>query len=225
MQPITVAILDDNQFAIDGSRFRLSQSARIQVVKTASTWEEMAAYLETASPQVLILDVSAPISASNPTYYPIRNVISQLLITHPEMAILVISMYVQPALIQAVMDAGASGYLLKDDVEAIQQFDKIIETITEQEVYYSPRTLEVLKTGQQNEVTLTRSEQEALFLMAAHPNATTAELAQQMSMAASTFRNHQSAAYLKLGVSNRAAAIERARQIGLLPRDPNPPGS
>ncbi len=79
MQPITVAILDDNQFAIDGSRFRLSQSARIQVVKTASTWEEMAAYLETASPQVLILDVSAPISASNPTYYPIRNVISQLL--------------------------------------------------------------------------------------------------------------------------------------------------
>ncbi len=136
-----------------------------------------------------------------------------------------ISMYVQPALIQAVMDAGTSGYLLKDDVEAIQQFDKIIETITEQEVYYSPRTLEVLKTGQQNEVTLTRSEQEALFLMAAHPNATTAELAQQMSMAASTFRNHQSAAYLKLGVSNRSAAIERARQVGLLPRDPNPPES
>ncbi len=223
MSRITVAILDDHQIAIDGSLFRLSQSPTIEVVKTAAHWEEMAAYLETASPQVLILDVGVPISASDPTYYPIRNVISNVLKKHTDMAILVISMYAQRPLIQAVMDAGASGYLLKDDIDAIRQLDRIVETVAGQDIYYSPRTLETLRRKQGDEVALTRSEQEVIFLMAANPNAKTRELARQLNIASSTFRNHQSAAYVKLGVNNRAAAVERARQLGLLPRDPAPP--
>lgn len=223
MQPITVAILDDHQIAIDGSLFRLSQSAAIQVVKTAATWEEMAAFLETNSPQVLILDVGVPISASDPTYYPIRNVISNLLQKHPEMAILVISMYAQRPLIRAVMEAGASGYLLKDDIDAIRNLARIVETIANQDVYYSPRTLETLRKKQGDEVALTPSEQEVIFLMAAYPNSKTRELAKKLNIASSTFRNHQSASYVKLGVNNRAAAIERARQLGLLPKDNPPP--
>jgi DNA-binding CsgD family transcriptional regulator len=63
-----------------------------------------------------------------------------------------------------------------------------------------------------------------LFSLAAHPNLTTSALARLRSIAPSTFRNHLSAAYVKLNVNNRVAAIERARQLGLLPKDlPAPP--
>jgi DNA-binding NarL/FixJ family response regulator len=155
---ITVAILDDHQIAVDGSLFRLSQSPRIKVVKTAATWAEMDAFLGEQSIDVLILDVGVPAAPEDPTYYPIRNVITDLLAAKPEMAILVISMYAQRPLIQAVMQAGASGYLLKDDVDAIQNLASIVETIAGKDVYYSPKTLETLRKRQGDDVKLTNSE-------------------------------------------------------------------
>ncbi|MBI3158350.1 MAG: response regulator transcription factor [Chloroflexi bacterium] len=220
---ITVAILDDHQIAVDGSLFRLSHSPNIRVVKTAAFWSEMDAFLQEEDVDVLILDVGVPSSAEDPTYYPIRNVVTDLLAAKPEMAILVISMYAQRPLIQAVMQAGASGYLLKDDVDAILNLASIVETIAGKDVYYSPKTLEVLRKKQGDDVKLTNSEQEVLFSLASHPNLTTSQLAKLRNIAPSTFRNHLSAAYVKLNVNNRVAAIERARQLGLLPKDMPPP--
>lgn len=220
---IRVAILDDHQIAIDGSLFRLSHSPRIEVIKTAGTWAEMELFLSKSGVDVLILDVGVPLSEEDPTYYPVRNVIIELLQKAPEMAILVISMYAQRPLIQAVMAAGASGYLLKDDVNAIRNLAQIVETIAGEDIYYSPKTLEVLRKRQGDEVHLTSTENDILFQIASYPNLTTNALAAMRHIAPSTFRNHLAAIYVKLGVNNRAGAIERARQLGILPKDSSPP--
>ncbi|NMC11944.1 MAG: response regulator transcription factor, partial [Chloroflexi bacterium] len=63
---------------------------------------------------------------------------------------------------------------------------------------------------------LTSRQMEALALSSAYPDASTEEIAQKMNIAHSTFRNLLSEAYLRLEVSNRAAAIEKARQLGLI---------
>jgi DNA-binding CsgD family transcriptional regulator len=57
---------------------------------------------------------------------------------------------------------------------------------------------------------------EALSLCAAHPGASTAELAKKMNIAHSTMRNLLSGGYLKLKVRTRAEAVARARQMGLI---------
>lgn len=70
---------------------------------------------------------------------------------------------------------------------------------------------------------LTPRQLEVLSLSAALPDLSSAQLAQRLGIAASTLRNMMSEAYLRLGVHNRAAAIAKARQLGLItPYPPDP---
>ena len=62
-----------------------------------------------------------------------------------------------------------------------------------------------------------------LSLCAAYPNSKTAELAGKMKIADSTLRNLLSTVYFKLGVQTRAAAIAKARQMGILTPNPTVP--
>jgi len=57
---------------------------------------------------------------------------------------------------------------------------------------------------------------EILSICAAYPDVKTAELADRLGIAGSTLRNLLSGAYFRLDVRTRAAAIGRARQMGLL---------
>jgi DNA-binding CsgD family transcriptional regulator len=70
-------------------------------------------------------------------------------------------------------------------------------------------------------MTLTPRQLELLSLCAAYPDLSTAELAQKMSVSNSTVRNLLSSAYLRLNVHSRTAAIEKARDLGLI--TPRPP--
>ena len=53
------------------------------------------------------------------------------------MNILIISMFTQRALIEALVNAGISGYILKDDQSSIQQLDKIVRTVANGGIYFS----------------------------------------------------------------------------------------
>jgi len=66
------------------------------------------------------------------------------------------------------------------------------------------------------ESTPTVRQLEVLSLCASYPDATSAELANRLGIANSTFRNLLSEAYLRLDVRNRTSAIAKARQLGLI---------
>ena len=69
---------------------------------------------------------------------------------------------------------------------------------------------------------LTPRQMEVLSLCAAYPDASTSDLAQMMSISNSTVRNLLSNLYLRLGVHSRTAAVEKAREMGLVtPRPPS----
>ncbi len=67
---------------------------------------------------------------------------------------------------------------------------------------------------------LTPRQQQALSLAAAYPDHTSAELALRLGVAQSTARNLLSGAYLRLGVRSRAAAVAKARHLGLITSSP-----
>ena len=215
---ITVAILDDHQGIIDGYLYRLSSAADIDVVATMQNGEELEAVFEAQGVDVLILDVEAPTSADNPNPYPILFMISRLLDQFPAMTVVVISMHMERILAKKVVEAGASGYILKDDRAAIIDLPAIIRTVSEGGVYFSKPIADLLlKPGAgESDSILSARQTEALSLCAAHPDYSTEQIARQMHIANSTVRNLLSGAYLKMGVPNRAAAIAKARQMGLI---------
>jgi two-component system, NarL family, nitrate/nitrite response regulator NarL len=221
-EKIRVTILDDHQSIVDGYLYRLTQSPQTEVVATIAFGDELEPTLKEHPTDVLLLDVNVPAGPESLNPYPILYLIPKLLQTYPALNILVISMYAERGLIRAVMEAGASGYILKDDQASVQELGSVVTSVAGGGIYFSPKVHEmyVKHLSKENEL-LTGRQLEVLSLSAAYPNHTTAELAKKMTISNSTVRNLLSAAYLKLEVNNRAAAIARARQLGLITPDPS----
>ena len=215
---IHVAILDDHQGIIDGYRYRLENARDIEVVDSSFYGESLSTILKHSRIDVLILDVHVPTSATNSNPYPILAEIPRYMQIYPDLAILVISMDEQPALIRAVLELGASGYITKDDQESIQRLDTIIRNIVKGENYLSLYVVEQLNKNSKNDKgkSLSPRQLEVLSLCAAYPDATTAEMAKMMSLASSSFRNQLSLIYLKLDVRSRSGAVAKAQQLGFL---------
>lgn len=219
---IQVAILDDHQSIIDGYMHRLSKEPDIEIVGNASHAEEFEILLDSKKPDVLILDVVVPTSWDNPNPYPILQTIPKWLQRYPNLSILVISMHLLRTLVKAVMEAGASGYILKDDRAAITDLGSIIRAIANGGVYFSKQAQNLVAIEWSEKVHLSPRQLEVLSLCAAYPDSTTAELADILGVAHSTVRNLLSSAYLRLNVQNRTAAILKARELGLItPQQPS----
>lgn len=220
-EKIKVIIMDDHQSIVDGYLYRLGTVPEIEILATVSYSEDLENLLKEESADVLILDVQVPISPTNPGPYPILHTIPKLIHLYPDLKILVISMFDDRALVRAVVEAGASGYVLKNDTQVIQQLGKSILSIANDGVCFSDKVLRALLNKQDEP--FTARQLEALSLCAAYPNSKTADLARQMKIANSTLRNLMSTVYLKLGVQTRAAAIAKAREMGILTSDPTVP--
>jgi DNA-binding NarL/FixJ family response regulator len=214
--PIHVAILDDHQSIIDGYIFRLSQFSNIRVIATATFGQELESLLAENHVDVLLLDVQVPTSSENPNPYPILHEIPKQLQIYNGLVVLVISMHNQPSLIKAAMDAGASGYILKDDQSTIQELGNVISAVAEGGIHISQQAYQQLFKKLPKESKLTIRQLEVLSLCAAYPGATTGEIADKLNVAHSTVRNILSGAYIQLNVRNRASAVDKARHLGLI---------
>jgi len=222
---IRVTILDDHQSVVDGYLYRLGGIPEVEVVATIMFGEELEPTLEEHPTDVLLLDVNVPTAPDNPNPYPILHFIPKLLQSHPNLNVLVISMYAERGLIRAVMEAGASGYILKDDQSAIRDLGNVVLSVAGGGIYFSQKAHQLYAQylSKNSRELLSARQLEALSLCAAYPNCTTADLAQQMSIGHSTARNLLSVAYVKLEVRSRAAAVTKARQLGLITPEPPTP--
>ncbi len=219
LRRIRVAILDDHQSIVDGYLYRLSSNPQIEVVATLAYGDDIQPTLA-AKPgiNVLILDVNVPTSASNPNPYPVLHMVPNLLQQFPTLSILAISMFAERGLIRSLATAGVSGYILKDDQAVIRDLAAVVLSVADGGIYFSQRAHAALLSTDalRADERLSGRQLEALSLCAAFPDETTAELAQKMTVSNSTVRNLLSSAYLKLGVRTRAAAIDKARHLGLI---------
>jgi len=217
---IRLAILDDHPSIIDGYRYRLATESRIKIVATGLNWEEFEPKLASNPADVLILDLCVPTSADNHATIPVQHVVPALIKQYPGMHILVISMFQQPALVEELANAGVSGYIVKQDSLSLQQLVNVIGIIAGGGFYFSPGAFHILHTGRSRRSGLSPRQLEALSMCAAYPNSTSKDIANMLGTSAPTVRNLLSMAYRRLSVTNRAAAIERARELSLLPQEP-----
>lgn len=221
---IRVSILDDHQSIIDGYIHRLSEDSRIMVVAAMSYAEELEPSLAAHPTDVLLLDISVPTASNNPNPYPILYIIPKLLDQYADLSILVITMFNERGLVKSVMEAGASGYILKDNQSIIRNLAHTVLSIANGGIVLSAQAHQLLlrRDLATDSEQLTGRQLEALSLCAAYPDWTTADFADKMSVTNSTIRNLLSSAYLRLGVHTRLAAVTKARDLGIItPFSPN----
>ncbi|OGT31339.1 MAG: DNA-binding response regulator, partial [Gallionellales bacterium RIFOXYD2_FULL_52_7] len=105
---IRLFIVDDHAIVRHGLKQLLSMVPDIRVVGEAGCGEELLLALASASCDVLLLDMNMPGLSG-------VELILQLRANHPVLPILVLSMHIEGQIASRALNAGASGYLTKDN--------------------------------------------------------------------------------------------------------------
>lgn len=123
--------------------------------------------------------------------------------------VLILTTYDTQADVVAAVEAGAMGYMLKDAPED-ELHDAVVQASKRKRVL-SPQVANVLADRLVNPDTAL-SAREIELLRALQTGASNREIAEQLFISQATVKTHLIHIYTKLGVDNRTAAVEQARQ-------------
>jgi DNA-binding NarL/FixJ family response regulator len=205
MDPITVLLADDHPIVRDGLRRLLEGQPDLQVVGEAGDGEQAIAGVRERQPRVVVMDVQMPrLDGIRAT----RQIHKQYPGTH----VLILSGYDTDRYVFGLLEAGATGYVLKEagDDEVLAA----IRAAARGEPFLTPRLRGRTNPVEQPLDTLTARETEVLCLIA--EGLENEEIAARLGISKVTVQNHTSSIYSKLGVSTRAKAILYAIQRGLV---------
>lgn len=207
MEAIEVLIVDDHPVVRDGLRGILSAQRDIEVVGEASDGSEAIQLASSLKPDVILMDLRMP-NVDGVT------AISAIASEHPEMNIIVLTTYETDEDIVRAMEAGASGYLLKDTPR--QELTRAVRSSAEGQVVLTPavasRLVDHVRTP--NEVRLSPRELAVLSLVA--EGASNREVGKQLHISVATVKTHLIHIYEKLDVDNRTAAVTAALERRLI---------
>ncbi|MFQ5409222.1 MAG: response regulator [Anaerolineales bacterium] len=220
---LRVLILEDHLPTLDGYLYRLSRYSDIQVVAHCSYGSELLPMLRAHPAEVLLFDLRVPVSAADESLFPSLENLPHIVQRYPGLAVLVISAHNEYHYLRTALQAGASGYILKDDHHTLRRLGEIIRSAAHGETFISPRARRRLHQNPAARIAIPLSAREAeiLALSAARPAASLADIARMIGYAESTVRTTLSRAYAKLDVPNRAAANAKAVELGIV--EPNTP--
>jgi DNA-binding NarL/FixJ family response regulator len=212
---INVFIVEDDAVTRDSLRTRIEAHPRLRVGAASGTAADGIAAL-TTRPDVLLVDLGLPDGNG-------IDVIRAALRRHADLPIMVITVFGNEKRVVAAIEAGASGYLLKDD--PTHELGAAIELLLQGGSPISPAIARHLirhfqergepRTAAPHE-TLTVRELEVLAL--ATKGFSYPEIAQLLGLSTNTIASYTKHIYEKLAVGSRSEAIYEASRLGLLER-------
>ncbi|MFA5103436.1 MAG: response regulator transcription factor [Candidatus Thermoplasmatota archaeon] len=210
MKKIKVLIADDHTIVRQGICSLLKSRDDMSVVGEASTGKEAIEKVEALHPDVALLDISMPILNGLEATRYIRK-------DYPDCKVLVLTMHENKESVRQVLQAGASGYVVKKSA-ASQLFDAI-HAVSKGEAFFSPSISKMLLDDYtQGAVTpdepLSLREREVLQLVAeGHPNR---EISSFLHISVKTVEGHKDNIRKKLGLQDQAGLIKYAIQKGII---------
>ena len=200
---IRVLIAEDQSLVRGAIVALLGLERDLEVVADVARGDEVVARALEVRPDVALLDIEMPgvdgLTAA-----------AQLRAALPSCRVIVVTTFGRPGYLRRAMEAGASGFLLKD-APATQLAEAIRRVAAGGRVVDPALAIDALAEG-----TNPLSPREREVLSASVETATIAGLAQRLSLSEGTVRNHLSAAIQKVGARNRAEAARIAEEKGWL---------
>jgi len=198
---IRVMIVDDHEVVRRGLRGFLDLQEDMEVVGEASDGGQAIALADSIQPDVVLMDLLMP-NVDGLT------AIASIRASHPDTDIVAVTSFIEEEKVTAALEAGASGYLLKD--ASADEVADAIRAAFAGEVHLDPQVARVLaqrmRARREEPLTepLTAREQEVLRLLA--HGAANKEIAADLSITERTARTHVSNILGKLGLASRTQA-------------------
>jgi two-component system response regulator NreC len=207
---ISIVIADDHVLMRQGLIQVLSAEKDINVIGQCGDGIELIKQVLKLLPDVVVMDISMPRMSG-------LVAIDKLLAQRPQSRILVLSMHDELEYVEAMRDAGAIGYVLKE-TSSEELIAAIKQVAAGKRVFPMPKKEQnsfLAQTKYINPITaLTRREREVFFLVTA--GKTSKKIAELLDMSLKTAENHRGSIYKKLQVNSSAELIRLAGKAGLL---------
>ena len=209
---LRVLVADDHKIVRDGITALLAQESDLNavVVATATDGRNTVALARKVKPDLIIMDVGMPdlngIEATR-----------QICSNDQNVKILALSMHSDKLFVERMLQAGASGYLLKDC--AFEELRRAIQEILSGNIYLSPALIgtvirDIVHSGPKSDfVSLTAREREVLQLIA--EGKTTKEIADRLGVSTKTAGTHRQRLMDKLNIHSIAELTKYAIRDGI----------
>jgi len=205
--PIRIVIVDDHPVVRTGLAGMLASQPRYTVVGEAADGHQALAVIRTTRPDVVLMDLRMPLLDG-------ADVIERLSAELPEINVLVLTTYDTDADILRAIEAGATGYLLKDTPR--EELFRAIEAAAIGQSWLTPAIATRLVTRVRTPIGEPISQRETEVLRLVARGASNKEIAASLFISEATVKSHLIHIFRKLNVDDRTAAVTVALERGLL---------
>ncbi len=211
---IQVLLADDHKVVRAGIRQFLEQNSQIQVIAEASDGQEACQLIEKHPPDVIVLDIQMPKMSGIEVTRWIRA-------HHLTTGVLILTAYDDDPYVQAVLQAGANGYVMKsaEPQEIIQGVIDVFNGKSVLDATLAQKLITRLAKSEENTVVEPLTERELEVLTLTGKGLTNKVIAVQLGISDRTVQNHLANIFSKLQAENRTEAVMRAVSLGLIHSD------
>ena len=213
---IRILIADDHKIVCDGLKALLEAQPEMEIVAQAANGREAVKLTHKQKPDMVIMDVAMPDLNG-------LEAVRQILLAHPRIKVIALSMHADRRYVTGMLSAGASGYILKHC--AFEELVRAIHIVLSNQVYLSPAIAGIVvnelaqsrasrsRQSPSAAQSLTSREREVLQLIAEGHNAR--DIAQRLHLSVKTIETHRRQMMEKLGIHSVADLTKFAIREGL----------
>lgn len=212
---IRILLADDHRLIREGLRGLLASNPDVEVVGEAAGGAEALELAADLNPDVVLLDVRTPDMNGH-------EVARELVRVAPDARPIALSMYSDPPLVAAMLDAGCRGYLLKEG--AFEEVEEALARVMRGETYLSRQLPgdrgsieQVLSPESARLDALSHREREVLALLAEGCHMTV--IAERLGVGVKSVETYRKRLGDKLGMRNLADLTRFAVRCGLVAAD------
>ena len=202
-----IFLVDDHKLFREGLSFVISQMKGFEVAGEASNGKAFLDLSDNLDVDIVLMDISMPgLDGIEST--------AKALEKHPDLKIIALTMFCDEEYYYKMIQAGVSGYLLKESGK--EELEIALNTVIAGENYFSQKLLRNIilnlnntkaftKQVNNNEIKLTRRESEVLKLIC--QGLSNAEISEKISLSLRTVEGHKSNLISKTGVKNSVSLV------------------
>ena len=210
---VRIMIVDDHTLVRSGFRLLLEQIDGFEVVGEAPNGQQALDLMDAAHPDVLITDIAMPVMTG-------LQLISEVKTRWPGVSCILLSMHKTSQYVRSAIEAGASGYLLKESVDS--ELELAVRTVFGGESYLSPALSKTMIDGLANRdaraigglESLTSRQIEVLKQIA--EGFTTKQIAVNLEVSPKTVEAHRAQLMSRLEIYSVADLVRLAIREGLV---------
>ena len=212
---IRILIADDHGIVRTGLKLLLDRIPDVEVIGEASDGREAVRLAKSLEPNIVIMDIGMPLLNG-------LDAAAQIIRENERIRVIILSMHTDESYIVRALDAGARGYLLKDNAD--EDIERAIRSVATGRPFFSPSIAQTLledylslmreRKVQDSYELLTEREREVLQLLA--EGKSNKEAATVLNLSPHTIETHRTNLMQKLGLHNTAEIVLYAVRKGII---------